>query len=618
MLSNGLRLLNNCVRVNNGYCLQKFSKISKEISKQQVPIVPAGPDYLVQNLKNARTSQNVLDIVGAHYKIMNTKQLLQALRSLFALQKYGSSNVSTRDILKNPNFEKLCHHLKTQAGLIELNETIEALKVISYVGVSPNSTIALTLLQLIRYNINDLSLQQLIFLDFLLKQFKSSPLVDALLIAIPIVFEVHLPMHMDRGNVISLVEYLQFVSRKRVSDRCVTLIVNCLVDYLEGDNFLEPKLAKSIIWSICDMEENEFFEPLLRKAINILLSNIEYLSWQDLDTTLSKLSTKHSFKFSFYYDEVFFDYCANYVSDKDLGFEEAVFTLRKLAKVNHTNDNLLNYVCGKCYENNRILMDASATNTSALIMSLALSEFKPNHWDTIENILLNSTCFKEYEKRDMLWLKLSAAMCSLGIYKFDVLEKALDKRNLDLMFKQQNKFDYEHFLLVYQAISSLQPNYIYLLPDKNILDRVISHIKYMDEYSLKKFLEQGLGGEKYVKTGVFTMLGHHIDHVIVLRKGGYPTAISPNCQFLEDIELPSEGHLVLIFALGSSNYTLNSKRLKQTTALMLKTLECKGYSIIPICLDVWNSLADFEKVPYLMQEIKIKTENDVRISADNM
>ncbi|KAK4885237.1 hypothetical protein RN001_001508 [Aquatica leii] len=612
-MSRTIRLLNNCIRLNN-YRLQQYSKVNKELPKQYVPIVSTSPDYLIQNLKNSRTSQNVLNIVGAHYKIMNTKQLLQALRSIFTLQKYGSSNLATRDIVKNSDFEKLCHHLKSQAGLIEINEAIEALKVVSYLGVSPNSTIVQTLLQVIRYNINDLSLQQLMFLDFLLKQFKSSPLVEALLIAIPIVFEVHLPMHMDRGNVVNLIDYLQFISRKRVSEQCISLIVNNLNEYLENDNFLEPKLAKSIIWSICDMQENEFFESVLRRALNIVLSSIDSLTWQDLETTLSKLSVKYSSKCSYYYHDVFFDFCANYVTDKNLGFEEAIFTLRKLAKVNHTNDNLLNYTCLKCYEDNTLLRNASQQNMSTLITSLVLSEFRPIHWDFIKKEIINSSCFREYEKRDMLWLKLAAALCSLDIYKLDVLEKALSADYLKSIVKQQNRFDFDHFLLIYQAIATFHPNYLYLLPVKGFVDDIVSQIKPVEEYSFQKSLEKGLGGEKYVKTGLQTALGHHIDHVIVLRKGGYPIALSSNVQYLEDIEVPLESHLVLILALGSSNYTINTKRLKQTTAFTIKTLEAKGHSVIPVCLDIWNSLADFEKVPYLMQAIRLKIENEFQMS----
>lgn len=44
-------------------------------------------DILLQKLKNSMSIENVLNIISDHHKIMNNKHLLQALRSLFLLQK---------------------------------------------------------------------------------------------------------------------------------------------------------------------------------------------------------------------------------------------------------------------------------------------------------------------------------------------------------------------------------------------------------------------------------------------------------------------------------------------------------------------------------------------------
>jgi hypothetical protein len=33
-----------------------------------------------------------------------------------------------------------------------------------------------------------------------------------------------------------------------------------------------------------------------------------------------------------------------------------------------------------------------------------------------------------------------------------------------------------------------------------------------------------------------------------------------------------------------------------------------GYSVVPVSLQLWMNLPDFEKIPYLMQNIKIKCE----------
>lgn len=289
----------------------------------------------------------MLKLVNEHCNILNSKHLMQALRSLFDLQKYGryvlkinkihfnpftyfSSDVTTRDILRHPDFEKLCKKLKSQSGIIELNETIEALKIISYVGVPSNSTIVQVLLQLIRRNINSLTLPQIMFLDFLIHQFNSSPLVDALKIALPIVFEIHLPLKMDREDVAHLAEYLHYASKARLGETTVDTIVKAL--YRLNEEF-DAKTAKSIIWSITDMEPNDIIEPLVNKAINDLIIHVDNVSYSDMESTLSRLIHRHSRRYPYFYNEIFADTCANYVIDHELEFEHGVYMLRKLGRL---------------------------------------------------------------------------------------------------------------------------------------------------------------------------------------------------------------------------------------------------------------------------------------------
>lgn len=44
-------------------------------------------DFLLQNIKFATDCQKVMEIVGSHHSIMNSKHVVQALKTLFELQK---------------------------------------------------------------------------------------------------------------------------------------------------------------------------------------------------------------------------------------------------------------------------------------------------------------------------------------------------------------------------------------------------------------------------------------------------------------------------------------------------------------------------------------------------
>jgi hypothetical protein len=46
-------------------------------------------DFLLQNIKSSRDTTQVLQIVGLHHKIMNTRHVMQSLECLFDLKKSG-------------------------------------------------------------------------------------------------------------------------------------------------------------------------------------------------------------------------------------------------------------------------------------------------------------------------------------------------------------------------------------------------------------------------------------------------------------------------------------------------------------------------------------------------
>ena len=240
-----------------------------------------------------------------------------------------SSELSTNEILAHKDFKKLCRKLRTQAPGIELGDTIEALKVVSYVGVSAESTIFQVLLQLIRHNVNQLNLQQIIFLEFLLSQAGASPLVEALKIALPMVFEIHLPVKMDYPNPAHLAEYLYFASRNNLTEDSVERIVSALLEHPEFD----VKTARSIVWSVCEMQGHEMFRPLMKKAIDSLVVHLDDLSFNDMETTLTKLISRFTRKHSYFYNQTFYESCANHVIDKDLGFKQSIYILRKFGRL---------------------------------------------------------------------------------------------------------------------------------------------------------------------------------------------------------------------------------------------------------------------------------------------
>ncbi|RZC32596.1 uncharacterized protein BDFB_000924, partial [Asbolus verrucosus] len=571
-----------------------------------------GTDFLFNNLKSATNARSVLDMVAAHNSIMNNKHIMQALRSLFSLQKQGNSDLSTQEILGHKDFHKLCRQLRNHSASIELNDTIEALKVVSYVGVPSDTTIVQVLLQLIRHNINLLNLQQIIFLDFLLSQFKSSPLVDALKIALPIVFEIHLSTKMEYDNISHLADYLFFASRNRMNEGSVEKIVNALMTYSEYD----AKIAKSVIWSICDMENNNLFRPLIKRAIDSLMVHLDELDFNCMETTLSKLIARYSRKSSYFYDETFYDSCADYVIDKDLGYKHSIYVLRKFSRVNHSNNFLLDYMSKKIHENSELIVKGDPVDVYSIVVATSLTDYRPVHWDHLKELIAKTENMAHINKKEIIWIKFASALCLLDIYKLDILTKCLNENFLQNLFRKRFMSDFENYSTIWQCIKFFKPELDGLLTPKLSPEILIKTFRQPMDFPLEASLHKVLGGEKYVKTNIYSKLGHQIDHAVVFRKGGYPVAMnySEDIEFIEDIEVQPDNQLLVILVLRHFNYTLNSRKLRCSTLLSMKVLESKGISVVPVCLEVWENLPDFEKIPYLMQAIKERTDNDLRVS----
>jgi FAST kinase domain-containing protein 2 len=239
--------------------------------------------------------------------------------------------MTDQQIVKSPDFIKLCKRLKSQARGITLNDTIQALKIVSFVGVPSSSTIIQVLLQLIRQGVNDLSLQQIIFLEFIMRNFDRNPLVDALQIAFPLVFEAQLSLKMVRDDVTSLAELLQYACKKPLSDSSISIIIECLEKLSED---IDVKTAKSVVWSLYELKRPlPSYYALLIHCWNVITENIEQCSYTEVDDLLGLMVKKVAQKQTYFYHEDFADSCVRYMVAKDCGFEEAAWILKKLIRL---------------------------------------------------------------------------------------------------------------------------------------------------------------------------------------------------------------------------------------------------------------------------------------------
>lgn len=214
---------------------------------------------------------------------------------------------------------------------MQLNDVIDALKILIFIGVPTDSVICSNLLHTIRHQINDVSLGHIIFLNYLLKKMEPAPLVDAFKIALPMLLQIQIGTKMDHEDVAQLVELLLFVAHNRVSDQCVMNIVSALT--MHGDN-LSSSEAKSIIWSLAELKTiTSNHEKLLVNCFLVLEQSLDELQFKDVELILEKIIEKYSMHYMAFYSETFYQRCVDFCVKHNVNFMDAIYVQRKLNKI---------------------------------------------------------------------------------------------------------------------------------------------------------------------------------------------------------------------------------------------------------------------------------------------
>ncbi|CAD7093812.1 unnamed protein product [Hermetia illucens] len=594
--------------IRNGFlrCLHQTGSVmlSKEIGK-----VHQHPDELGQSIKSAVDTLELFDALSQHEKIMNSELVMQSLKTLFTLQKSGNSSLQTSQIAAHPQFEKLCRDLRRASRSLEINDIIQSLKILSYIGIPANSNIMHILLNLLRKQINDISLAHIVFLDFLLRKLERTPLVEALRMALPMLFQIQLSSQIDHENVPELVELLTFAANNNTSDKCVMSIVSALT--LHGES-LKVDAAVQIVWALTELQN---FKPshdrLLHNCFNIISSKIMQLSFEKVDLILHKTINKTVLKFDSFYSEDLLDAAAQHAVQNDIGFTNAMFILKKFNKLSFVNKPLLDYTANKVLENPQWIKSSRPALYLGFLTAFSIANYTPSNWESIKPYLFENPIVRS-ARNELPWMKFNLELLSIGCYSKDLLEKVFDDDFLDLhLAREQNLLDYLQMLLLYQCTQTVYAQYDGKLPDRRFIDKAIELNFEKQQFPLKACLENIFGGEEYVGTKISTRFGQLIDHIIVFDKDQRPVIVNETAtpeteqavMMIEDIKKESS-NIVAILACPKSYYTINSHRLKGVFHLWTQTLENLGVRVLPVNLEQWSNLPEQERLPYLEREVK--------------
>ncbi|KAL0132532.1 hypothetical protein PUN28_000346 [Cardiocondyla obscurior] len=574
-------------------------------------------NYVPTEIKKIYKPMEILEKAAKNYSNMTVDNAIDMLFILFKASKYTEEDLLI--IRKHIGFTRLWEVLNTNIRFMKMNEIISSLKILTYFKIPNDCVLTQSLLQLIRVNVNDTSLRDIIDIVILLKKMESTPLRDALLIALPVVFEAQLPTKLDSDDVFILTQSLRFISENNINNPKVQ---NTIIKSLQK---FESDLNVHAAWSIfCSLSTSPYLSSIAFEFLidiqKILINNAKKLNISEIINALRKLTyviTRNKEYGSKFYNETLVDAFVNSALTGEINFDSSIYLLKLLNELNYAHIPFLEYLAAKCFEQPNLLRDASYFRISIFLEGLINADYKPVFWDTIRDALLANKVENKIFNSSMI--KFALHLIALDCYSPSLISKVFSNIKANELMRIVHV---RELLLLYQSVKTLYPMYDGPWPSQDVLEHAIGIDKALLKpilpiYSFEKSLELALGGPQYIYNDLRTKLGHFIDHVVVMRKGGYPVAINitthneDNVTYVEDIQTPSESQMILIFNLPDAAYAVNSQRLKSTWLLKIKSVEALiKTNAIAISSSSWMKLPEHERLPYLMRAIRLKCEDD--------
>lgn len=569
-------------------------------------------DILEEKLCKTKNFNNLFELITTHCNIMNNKHLSLAFASLFDYAK-GQPGKRLFDPYEDKVFMQLCNHTMKLINHFTVDEIITIYKTMTYFNIPSTTTIMKSLGQMLRHNVNDLSLAQINFLILLLEKQEATPLIEALQIALPLVLQSQLDLQMDPSNIGEMVNCLKTLTKRNINNSSVEKLTTAIHQNADKISIREAYLIFTCL-APTQFRSKEINEILLYKSLDILSQNVEALTDKNIIRILSLMKQNRIFNKCFI----------------ELLSVRAIKERWDLWKLNN-----LFYICSK-YEFVPIdllnftahMIKTHPTDMETDLRISLLTIIEPFALIGYESIEIKDCCkiisqceekLKLFQKNSSsLFLKLNSHLAQLGyhpvptVFSESVLSSISEHNSLHKI-----KINFSRELCVIEWATKLVfadyngpflPTYIF----EEVINRIWKERQQKD-YTFESFLSHGLGGDQFFETNVMTKYGHGIDYLIAMRKGNYPIAIKKledteiksrtKITFAEDLHIPMDSKIIAIIEADDSCFCKNSWQLKGWMKLQLDTLEKIGYLPLMINLENWKKLLDHEKIPYLMREI---------------
>ncbi|XP_022694643.1 uncharacterized protein LOC111263628 isoform X2 [Varroa jacobsoni] len=581
-------------------------------------------DLLVREIRIASTPCDLFKVIKLYHPIMNNRHLSKCFNNLHTMVKEGKADLQT--ITDASEFKILSARVLKRLQFYDVGQLLQLLSIFNTFKVAPNSSLVQGICESIRTSLKCFKVNQLIFLDTQLAQFKKrgelTTTMEILKSTLPIIFQEKCTSEFDITNLEKTFNALRFAVRTGCSDQTLEFFsssltsycrsisackaANLLIDIPSTNNEFQDNTSdkfgsssfREIIHSCMDAITKDP-RSIRKVAVQLLVGKLPILGFSErLYDALWALAAEEKWNLSQVTSLAYVSQRAKYFT-----VDSGKLIRNKLNEENETPTRsvLLSRFIAYLSCHNRLLRlhppdaeDEDALTKKAACIIAASIEPK---W------LISSPSHFSKFVRDL---------AITGVFPKNHLEMLFSPTFQESTLTASKKANPRILKCLLDAEQLVRLN----LPEGSTAFRLIPELRSealhcLDHFALdytpvKAHLANALGGSQFLAERVVTPFDTRIDLMVAMRRGDYPIAISDNNSTNDDIfqSLPAESKVVAIMLTNKAQLLRGSGLPMMDELVQVELLRAQRMCPVVINLDEWIALMEHEKIPYIMQNIK--------------
>lgn len=596
----------------------RLAKLKETVDLGLGPVSNESTDLLEEALIKAITIHQVKVLIGANFRSMSAAHISTCFETINNIVKYSDHDDALKfELLGSKEFQVLTNRALKLARHMEPSEALLSLMTLHKLGISIDTLLAQALMQMVRFSINEYSIDEMHQLANLLRVIQKdshtkSTLPDAIKLALPYALKNRINnKEMDFNNPRTLLLCLDLISTfgsDRFSDaEALRKILRFVNRNVTQHSLRQNSLLLSYIYSL-DLSDDDcqaLGRSIASKCIDCIInadeSELELLPSNILVNVLAKMRKNPSF----YNSKLFQLINKTALQNENFTIKDQYFVALQNWNFKFVDYNLLSRFAQLIEENNLMLFDPDGqiSVTNVLQFFTLPSNSQQIHGDftrICENIRTSNFFRSQVSKSRMMYFYFLKSCQLLNVHLSEDIIQEWFNNHLQAAAEESVSTSKRHIFLKTIALI-----YQGLLLDKGHQFREEARLRlmlnklkpYLDEYCF--LLINEVSSQTNPITEEVQFILSRLPNKLKLTKN----SILPSGLMIDVLACTEDQQSIGFVLMNRRNYCRDPYILNGESHFQLTMLQKSSISPVVIDCSQWKTMGDNEKEHFVKNEI---------------